>query len=267
MTFNPANVKMVQLKSETYKSKEFVRVALQNTMMLYTKTVPSLKMKKKGDRDRFFKDREYAAEAIINKTIAKELKKLFTGKVIINRVDNEDFEEKYKIPAPSDDDEFYILKLTRHASYPEGEWNEFQHTLQVGKLEGRTVVKYPMKKVDSKAGKEFSGLIPDILIGNGTVGDMIIKAHFYKDTDNNREESKPIPTMIVIRELVEVQSNGGAASSIKEDEMDDLGYEGFADYEGEGQGHDINTDDDDAGNSPSGSDNDDDDDDDDWETE
>lgn len=71
MTFNPANVKMVQLKSETYKSKEFVRVALQNTMMLYTKTVPSLKMKKKGDRDRFFKDREYAAEVIINKTIAK----------------------------------------------------------------------------------------------------------------------------------------------------------------------------------------------------
>lgn len=235
MSFDTNNVTLKQLKSTVYKNIEQKRFAIQNTMMFYARTQPVLKMKKKGNPSRFFQDREYTATLLINKEMAKALKGHFTGKVIIDRVDNEDFEEQFKVPAPSDDSTFYMLKLTRHASYKEGEFMSYVHGMEAGLLEDNKLVKYPMKKITSKDGDEYSGSVPDVMIGSGTIGDVILNTYTYTDTDSGVKETKPVPVMFVVRELVEVVLGSGN-NAIHEEELDDLGYDSIADYEADGHG-------------------------------
>lgn len=236
MSFSTSNIVIKTLKGSTFKGKEFKRFAVQNTMFFYMKTVPAVKMNTEADRKRWFKNREYTCSIIINKQVADTIKKNFTGKLAIDKLDADEFRTKFKCEPPSDDDLFWILKLTRHAAYPEGEWNAFQHTLEVGMLEDGKVVKYPMKKIDSEDGKEFSGLIPDVLIGNGSVGDLIIGTTFYKEPKSSEEQSKPIPSFVVIREMVEVERTEGSVNKIDDEELDELGYSGIATYEADGHG-------------------------------
>lgn len=59
---------------------------------------------------------EYTVDAIVSKATAKKMKKEFQ-KMSIKEVDNEEFEEKYKIAPPfPEQDEQYVLKFKKKAS-------------------------------------------------------------------------------------------------------------------------------------------------------
>ena len=141
-------------------------------------------------------EKEFSIDLIVDKATAKAFGKQFP-KQKGKQVDNEDFEEIYKIPPPfPDQDEQYVLKLKRPAQYKDGK--PLPET-------------YWPKVMQKKSGKAVA--IPrDVLVGNGSVGKVS-----YDVNENDYGTFAKLKNVLV-EELKEYKKPGGTGA-------DDFGLE------------------------------------------
>ena len=141
-------------------------------------------------------EKEFSIDIIVDKVTAKAFGKQFPkqkGKV----VDNDEFEEIYKMPPPfSDQDEQFVLKLKRPAQYKDG--NPLPES-------------YWPKVMQKKGGKAVQ--VPrEVLVGNGSVGKVSY------DVNENDFGTFAKLRNILVEDLKEYKKSGGSGA-------DDFGLE------------------------------------------
>ena len=141
-------------------------------------------------------EKEFSIDLIVDKATAKAFGKQFPkqkGKT----VDNDDFEEIYKMPPPfHDQDEQYVLKLKRPAQYKDGK---------------PLPESYWPKVMQKKNGKAVQ-LPREVLVGNGSTGKVS-----YDVNENDYGTFAKLKNVLV-EELVEYKKSGGTGA-------DDFGLE------------------------------------------
>ena len=141
-------------------------------------------------------EKEFSIDLIVDKATAKAFGKQFPkqkGKT----VDNDDFEEIYKMPPPfPDQDEQYVLKLKRPAQYKDGK---------------PLPESYWPKVMQKKNGKAVP--IPrEVLVGNGSTGKVS-----YDVNENDYGTFAKLKNVLV-EDLKEYKKSGGTGA-------DDFGLE------------------------------------------
>ena len=141
-------------------------------------------------------EKEFSIDIIVDKATAKAFGKQFPkqkGKT----VDNDDFEEIYKMPPPfPDQDEQFVLKLKRPAQYKDG--NPLPES-------------YWPKVMQKKGGKAVQ--VPrEVLVGNGSVGKVS-----YDVNENDFGTFAKLKN-ILVEDLKEYKKSGGSGA-------DDFGLE------------------------------------------
>lgn len=219
--------KLVTLKPLTVKGKEVPRYALQNVYFYFMNTMPMLNKGKKADSSFPMKNRTFSVSVLADRKTAVAFKKKFSD-CKIETIDSEEFEEKFKCEPPFEAETYSIVKLARHASYPDGSFYLGAHGLDVFILEGRKPVGVPMKKIkakphaDHQEGREYDGIIPNLAVGNGTKGTVICEEYTY--TFEGEQKTKPIHQAVYISELVPFEG-GSINRSLDESDLSELGFE------------------------------------------
>lgn len=141
-------------------------------------------------------EKEFSIDLIVDKATAKAFGKQFPkqkGKT----VDNDDFEEIYKMPPPfPDQDEQYVLKLKRPAQYKDGK---------------PLPESYWPKIMQKKNGKAVQ-LPREVLVGNGSTGKVS-----YDVNENDYGTFAKLKNVLV-EDLKEYKKSGGTGA-------DDFGLE------------------------------------------
>lgn len=141
-------------------------------------------------------EKEFSIDLIVDKATAKAFGKQFQkqkGKT----VDNDDFEEIYKMPPPfPDQDEQYVLKLKRPAQYKDGK---------------PLPESYWPKVMQKKNGKAVA-LPREVLVGNGSTGKVS-----YDVNENDYGTFAKLKNVLV-EDLKEYKKSGGSGA-------DDFGLE------------------------------------------
>ena len=141
-------------------------------------------------------EKEFSIDIIVDKATAKAFGKQFPkqkGKT----VDNDDFEEIYKMPPPfSDQDTQYILKLKRPAQYKDGKPLPESYWPKVMQKKGGKAVQIPR----------------EVLVGNGSTGKVS-----YDVNENDFGTFAKLKN-ILVEDLKEYKKSGGSGA-------DDFGLE------------------------------------------
>ena len=141
-------------------------------------------------------EKEFSIDIIVDKATAKAFGKQFPkqkGKT----VDNDDFEEIYKMPPPfPDQDEQYVLKLKRPAQYKDGKPLPESYWPKVMQKKGGKAVQVPR----------------EVLVGNGSVGKVS-----YDVNENDFGTFAKLKN-ILVEDLKEYKKSGGGGA-------DDFGLE------------------------------------------
>ena len=141
-------------------------------------------------------EKEFSIDIIVDKATAKAFGKQFPkqkGKV----VDNDEFEEIYKMPPPfSDQDEQFVLKLKRPAQYKDGKPLPESYWPKVMQKKGGKAVQIPR----------------EVLVGNGSTGKVS-----YDVNENDYGTFAKLKN-ILVEDLKEYKKPGGSGA-------DDFGLE------------------------------------------
>ena len=141
-------------------------------------------------------EKEFSIDIIVDKATAKAFGKQFPkqkGKV----VDNDEFEEIYKMPPPfSDQDEQFVLKLKRPAQYKDGKPLPESYWPKVMQKKGGKAVQIPR----------------EVLVGNGSTGKVS-----YDVNENDYGTFAKLKN-ILVEDLKEYKKSGGSGA-------DDFGLE------------------------------------------
>ena len=141
-------------------------------------------------------EKEFSIDIIVDKATAKAFGKQFPkqkGKT----VDNDDFEEIYKIPPPfPDQDEQFVLKLKRPAQYKDGKPLPESYWPKVMQKKGGKAVQIPR----------------EVLVGNGSTGKVS-----YDVNENDYGTFAKLKN-ILVEDLKEYKKSGGSGA-------DDFGLE------------------------------------------
>ena len=141
-------------------------------------------------------EKEFSIDIIVDKATAKAFGKQFPkqkGKT----VDNDDFEEIYKMPPPfPDQDEQHILKLKRPAQYKDGKPLPESYWPKVMQKKGGKAVQIPR----------------EVLVGNGSTGKVS-----YDVNENDYGTFAKLKN-ILVEDLKEYKKSGGSGA-------DDFGLE------------------------------------------
>ena len=141
-------------------------------------------------------EKEFSIDIIVDKETAKAFGKQFP-KQKGKRVDNDDFEEIYKMPPPfPDQDEQYVLKLKRPAQYKDGKPLPESYWPKVMQKKGGKAVQIPR----------------EVLVGNGSVGKVS-----YDVNENDFGTFAKLKN-ILVEDLKEYKKSGGSGA-------DDFGLE------------------------------------------
>lgn len=238
---------VIKMKSPVEKynkaERQTYRFLLKDVWFYYLQTRPFPGQGKSVDATMPGKDCSYSVSILVKdggkllKQIAKS-KKNPDGfdKVTTEVVDADDFEEKFGCEPPFEAEVYHILKVNRSAAYKDGAvWNA-KHSFPVLLIEDiggkRVAVKQPMKKIKAKKSSKheedrtYDVVHPDIAIGNGSFGSVILSTHFY--TFENNVLTKPIQEQFIIETLVPYVggSNGESNTELDEDELAMLGIAG-----------------------------------------
>ncbi len=141
-------------------------------------------------------EKEFSIDIIVDKATAKAFGKQFPkqkGKT----VDNDDFEEIYKMPPPfPDQDEQFVLKLKRPAQYKDGKPLPESYWPKVMQKKGGKAVQIPR----------------EVLVGNGSTGKVS-----YDVNENDFGTFAKLKN-ILVEDLKEYKKSGGSGA-------DDFGLE------------------------------------------
>ena len=141
-------------------------------------------------------EKEFSIDIIVDKATAKAFGKQFP-KQKGKQVDNDDFEEIYKMPPPfSDQDEQFVLKLKRPAQYKDGKPLPESYWPKVMQKKGGKAVQIPR----------------EVLVGNGSTGKVS-----YDVNENDYGTFAKLKN-ILVEDLKEYKKNGGSGA-------DDFGLE------------------------------------------
>ena len=141
-------------------------------------------------------EKEFSIDIIVDKATAKAFGKQFP-KQKGKQVDNDDFEEIYKMPPPfPDQDEQYVLKLKRPAQYKDGKPLPESYWPKVMQKKGGKAVQIPR----------------EVLVGNGSSGKVS-----YDVNENDYGTFAKLKN-ILVEDLKEYKKNGGSGA-------DDFGLE------------------------------------------
>lgn len=242
--------KVVKMKAPVEKyngtERQTLRYLLKDVWFYYLNTSPRPAKGKSIDKKFPGKDCNYSVSILAED--GNKLFKEFTkskknpegwDKVTTEAVDADDFEEKFGCKPPFEADTYHILKVSRAAAYKDGAvWTAKQSfpVMLIEEVNGKRVaVKQPMKKIKAQASdkheddKNYDVIHPDIAVGNGSFGSVILSTHFY--TFENNVLTKPIQEQFIIDTLVPY--NGGNSANgepeLDEDELAMLGLDGVED--------------------------------------
>ena len=141
-------------------------------------------------------EKEFSIDIIVDKATAKAFGKQFP-KQKGKQVDNDDFEEIYKMPPPfPDQDEQYVLKLKRPAQYKDGKPLPESYWPKVMQKKGGKAVQIPR----------------EVLVGNGSTGKVS-----YDVNENDYGTFAKLKN-ILVEDLKEYKKTGGSGA-------DDFGLE------------------------------------------
>ena len=141
-------------------------------------------------------EKEFSIDIIVDKATAKAFGKQFP-KQKGKQVDNDDFEEIYKMPPPfPDQDTQYILKLKRPAQYKDGKPLPESYWPKVMQKKGGKAVQIPR----------------EVLVGNGSTGKVS-----YDVNENDYGTFAKLKN-ILVEDLKEYKKSGGSGA-------DDFGLE------------------------------------------
>lgn len=141
-------------------------------------------------------EKEFSIDIIVDKATAKAFGKQFP-KQKGKQVDNDDFEEIYKMPPPfPDQDEQYVLKLKRPAQYKDGKPLPESYWPKVMQKKGGKAVQIPR----------------EVLVGNGSSGKVS-----YDVNENDYGTFAKLKN-ILVEDLKEYKKSGGSGA-------DDFGLE------------------------------------------
>lgn len=141
-------------------------------------------------------EKEFSIDIIVDKVTAKAFGKQFP-KQKGKQVDNDDFEEIYKMPPPfPDQDEQYVLKLKRPAQYKDGKPLPESYWPKVMQKKGGKAVQIPR----------------EVLVGNGSSGKVS-----YDVNENDYGTFAKLKN-ILVEDLKEYKKTGGSGA-------DDFGLE------------------------------------------
>ena len=141
-------------------------------------------------------EKEFSIDIIVDKETAKAFGKQFP-KQKGKQVDNDDFEEIYKMPPPfPDQDEQYVLKLKRPALYKDGKPLPESYWPKVMQKKGGKAVQIPR----------------EVLVGNGSTGKVS-----YDVNENDYGTFAKLKN-ILVEDLKEYKKTGGSGA-------DDFGLE------------------------------------------
>ena len=232
--------KVVKMKAPVEKyngtERQTLRYLLKDVWFYYLNTSPRPGKGKSIDKKFPGKDCNYSVSILAED--GNKLFKEFTkskknpegwDKVTTEAVDADDFEEKFGCKPPCEADTYYILKVSRAAAYKDGAvWTAKQSfpVMLIEEVNGKRVaVKQPMKKIN----KNYDVIHPDIAVGNGSFGSVILSTHFY--TFENNVLTKPIQEQFIIDTLVPYTGGNGANGEpeLDEDELAMLGLDGVED--------------------------------------
>ena len=136
-------------------------------------------------------EKEFSIDLIVDKATAKAFGKQFPkqkGKT----VDNDDFEEIYKMPPPfPEQEEQYILKLKRPAQYKDGKPLPESYWPKVMQKKGGKAVQIPR----------------EVLVGNGSTGKVS-----YDINENDYGTFAKLKN-ILVEDLKEYKKTGGSAAA------------------------------------------------------
>lgn len=242
--------KVVKMKSPVEKyngqERETMRYLLKDVWFYYLNTIPRPGKGKSVDKKFPGKDCNYSVSIL-----AKDGNKLFKeftktkkspegwDKVTTEVVDADDFEEKFGCEPPFEADTYHILKVSRAAAYKDGAVWTAKQSFPVSLIEEingkRVAVKQPMKKIKAlksdkhEEDKNYDVVHPDIAVGNGSFGSVILSTHFY--TFEGAVLTKPIQEQFIIDTLVPYTggTGGNSDTELDEDELAMLGLDGVED--------------------------------------
>ena len=141
-------------------------------------------------------EKEFSIDIIVDKATAKAFGKQFP-KQKGKQVDNDEFEEIYKMPPPfSDQDEQFVLKLKRPAQYKDGKPLPESYWPKVMQKKGGKAVQIPR----------------EVLVGNGSTGKVS-----YDVNENDYGTFAKLKN-ILVEDLKEYKKPGGSGA-------DDFGLE------------------------------------------
>ncbi len=141
-------------------------------------------------------EKEFSIDIIVDKATAKAFGKQFP-KQKGKQVDNDDFEEIYKMPPPfPDQDEQFVLKLKRPAQYKDGKPLPESYWPKVMQKKGGKAVQIPR----------------EVLVGNGSTGKVS-----YDVNENDYGTFAKLKN-ILVEDLKEYKKTGGSGA-------DDFGLE------------------------------------------
>lgn len=245
--------KVVKMKAPVEKyngqERETLRYLLKDVWFYYLNTIPRPQKGKSVDKHFPGKDCNYSVSIL-----AKDGNKLFKeftktkknpegwDKVTTEAVDADDFEEKFGCEPPFEAETYHILKVSRSAAYKDGAvWSAKQSfpVMLVEEINGKRVaVKQPMKKIKAAKSdkhdddKTYDVIHPDIAVGNGSFGSVILATHFY--TFEGNVLTKPIQEQFIIDTLVPYTGGTGGTTETELDE-DELAMLGLAGVEDNGE--------------------------------
>ncbi|AYD79543.1 hypothetical protein LINGLNFE_00035 [Enterobacter phage phi63_307] len=223
-----AESQLVVLKPLSVKGKEVPRYALKDVWFYFLNTMPQLNKGKREDASFPMKNRTFSVSVLADRKTAVAFKKKFTD-CKIETVDAEEFEEKFKCEPPFEAETYSIIKLARHASYPDGSFFLGAHGLDVFVLEGRKPVGVAMKKIkakphaDHEERKDYDGIVPNLAIGNGSFGTIICEEYTY--TFEGAQKTKPIHQQVYISDLVAYEGGSSVDRGLEADELSELGFD------------------------------------------
>lgn len=187
---------------------------LKNVYAYYAKIAsPALKFEKKEDKELPFLNKEYVVDLLLpakdmaklRKQYKKDVKAVTETKYLTEK----EFKETFKVDPPSDakykneDGEYEILKVRKHASWPDGTPTEKPQVL--GCKNKMTV---------DRDGKKING---DVLIGNGSlVNVQLVERPFKKVKGMSLDLEK-----IQVLELVEYSTDVTLFESEGDDDFED----------------------------------------------
>lgn len=239
---------LIKMKSTTDKyageDREVARYLLKDVWFYYLQTAPRISKGKTWSKEFPAKDCSYSVSILAED--GKKLFKEFTKSknnpeapwdtVKVEDVEREDFFDKYGCEPPFESETYYVLKVARAAAYKDGSvWAEKQSftVSLIEEINGkRLAVKQPMRKVKAAKSdkhedkKNYDVIHPDMMIGNGSKGSVILSTHFY--TFENNIKTKPVQEQFIISDLIEYVGSDrqGADPELEDDALAALGIDG-----------------------------------------